>query len=77
MLAVRSLALKFFNSVFLHKSVADFWPTVSCGILSYDMSRTQSIMRVATTASPVSQFFLARVRLIHMILHPHAEVIAV
>lgn len=36
------------------KAVADFWPLVSCGLLGYSMSRTQSIMRVATTASPVS-----------------------
>lgn len=36
------------------KLVQDFWPTVSFGLLGYDMSRTQSIMRVASTASPVS-----------------------
>ena len=36
------------------KAVQDFWPWVSCGLLGYDMSRSQSIMRVATTASPVS-----------------------
>jgi len=36
------------------KLVQDFWPRVSFGMLGYDMSRTQSIMRVATTASPVS-----------------------
>ena len=36
------------------KRVADFWPTVSCGYLGYDTSRTHSIMRIATTASPVS-----------------------
>ena len=36
------------------KSVQDFWPSVSFGLLGYDMSRTQSIMRIATTASPVS-----------------------
>jgi len=36
------------------KTVQDFWPTVSCGLLKYDMSRTHSIMRIATTASPVS-----------------------
>ena len=36
------------------KAVQDFWPRVSCGLLGYDMSRTQSIMRIATTASPVS-----------------------
>jgi len=36
------------------KAVQDFWPAVSCRLLGYDMSRTQSIMRIATTASPVS-----------------------
>jgi hypothetical protein len=36
------------------KSVQDFWPRVSFGLLGYDMSRSQSIMRIATTASPVS-----------------------
>ncbi len=36
------------------KSVADFWKDSTFGIFQYDMSRTQSIMRVATTASPVS-----------------------
>merc|ERR1712005_8599 len=36
------------------QSVQDFWKTVSLGLFSYAMSRTQSIMRIATTASPVS-----------------------
>ena len=36
------------------KTVQDFWPKVSFGLLKYDMSRTHSIMRIATTASPVS-----------------------
>ena len=36
------------------KRVADWWPRASFGLLQYDMSRSQSIMRVATTASPVS-----------------------
>ena len=36
------------------KEVQDWWAAVSLGLLGYDMSRTQSIMRVATTASPVS-----------------------
>jgi len=36
------------------KRVQDFWPRVSFGLLGYDMSRSQSIMRIATTASPVS-----------------------
>lgn len=34
--------------------VRDFWPMVSGGLLGYDMARSQSIMRVASTASPVS-----------------------
>ena len=38
----------------LGKAVQDFWPRASCGLLGYDMSRTQSIMRVASTAAPVS-----------------------
>ena len=36
------------------KRVADFWPSVSFGYLNYETSRTHSIMRIATTASPVS-----------------------
>ena len=36
------------------KTVADWWPRASLGLLRYDISRSQSIMRVATTASPVS-----------------------
>ena len=36
------------------KRVQDFWPAVSFGLLGYDMGRSQSIMRIATTASPVS-----------------------
>jgi len=38
----------------LAKKVQDWWPVASFGIFRYDMSRTQSIMRIATTASPVS-----------------------
>ena len=38
----------------LGKRVADFWRVVSFGLLAYDTSRTHSIMRIATTASPVS-----------------------
>ena len=38
----------------LGKAVADFWKRVSFGLLAYDTSRTHSIMRIATTASPVS-----------------------
>ena len=36
------------------KAVQDFWPRVSCGLLGYDMSRSQSMLRVASTAAPVS-----------------------
>ena len=36
------------------RRVERFWYVVSGGLLAYDMSRTQSIMRIATTASPVS-----------------------
>lgn len=50
------------------KAVADFWPRVSCGILRYDMSRSQSIMRVATTASPVAGTEV-RDRLVEIQLH--------
>ena len=35
------------------KKVQDWWPRMSCGMLGYDMSRSHSIMRIATTASPV------------------------
>ena len=34
--------------------VQQFFPRVSCGYLGYRMDRTHSIMRIATTASPVS-----------------------
>ena len=34
--------------------VQQFWPAVSLGYLGYRMDRTHSIMRIATTASPVS-----------------------
>ena len=40
--------------VLFHKmarDVQDFWPVVSLGLLGYDMSRSHSIMRIATTAS--------------------------
>jgi hypothetical protein len=36
------------------KRVADFFPKYSLGMMSYDMSKSHSIMRIATTASPVS-----------------------
>ena len=36
------------------KTVADFWPRASCGYLGYRIERSQSNMRIATTASPVS-----------------------
>eukprot|EP00963_Diacronema_lutheri_P013531 scaffold2639_cov361-Pavlova_lutheri.AAC.3 len=35
-------------------TVQQFWKYVSFGFLTYDMSSTHSVMRVATTASPVS-----------------------
>jgi hypothetical protein len=34
--------------------VQDWWSAVSFGILAYRMDRTHSIMRIATTASPIS-----------------------
>lgn len=34
--------------------VQRFFPRISCGLLGYRMDRTHSIMRIATTASPVS-----------------------
>ena len=36
------------------KRVQEFWRLASFGLLSYNMDRTHSVMRVATTASPVS-----------------------
>lgn len=38
----------------LGKRVQDFFPKISFGLLGYRMDRTHSIMRIATTASPVS-----------------------
>lgn len=49
----------------MSKRVQDFWPAVSFGYLGYDMSRTHSIMRIATTASPVSGAEV-RDRMVHM-----------
>eukprot|EP00957_Ditylum_brightwellii_P203244 15333864-Ditylum_brightwellii.AAC.1 len=34
--------------------VQSFFPRISFGLLGYRMDRTHSIMRIATTASPVS-----------------------
>ncbi|KAK3270697.1 hypothetical protein CYMTET_20918 [Cymbomonas tetramitiformis] len=34
--------------------VQNFWPRVSLGFLGYNMARTQSCMRIATTSSPVT-----------------------
>lgn len=34
--------------------VQTFFPKISLGLLGYRMDRTHSIMRIATTASPVS-----------------------
>lgn len=36
------------------KRVQDFFPKYSLGLMGYKMERTHSIMRIATTASPVS-----------------------
>jgi CRISPR/Cas system-associated endonuclease Cas3-HD len=36
------------------KRVQDFFSTISFGLWGYRMDRTHSIMRIATTASPVS-----------------------
>jgi len=36
------------------KRVQDFFPKISFGLLGYRMDRTHSIMRIATTASPIS-----------------------
>ena len=36
------------------KTVADWWPRWTCGLFRYRIDRTHSIMRIATTASPVS-----------------------
>eukprot|EP00613_Pedinella_sp_CCMP2098_P067037 CAMPEP_0171988882 /NCGR_PEP_ID=MMETSP0993-20121228/276127_1 /TAXON_ID=483369 /ORGANISM="non described non described, Strain CCMP2098" /LENGTH=1339 /DNA_ID=CAMNT_0012641859 /DNA_START=956 /DNA_END=4976 /DNA_ORIENTATION=- len=36
------------------KRVRDFWTNASFGLLGYEIDRTHSIMRIATTASPVS-----------------------
>ena len=49
------------------KRVQDFWPAWTAGCLGYDMSRTHSIMRIATTASPVSGAEV-RDRMVHMTL---------
>ena len=38
----------------LGKRVQDFWPAWTFGYLGYRIDRTHSIMRIATTASPVS-----------------------
>eukprot|EP00873_Tetraselmis_striata_P038273 jgi/Tetstr1/458537/TSEL_044940.t1 len=35
------------------RTVADFWPVVSFGLLGYGIERSHSVMRIATTASPV------------------------
>merc|ERR1712196_635893 len=36
------------------KTVADWWPFWTLGLFRYRIDRTHSIMRIATTASPVS-----------------------
>ena len=47
------------------RTVQGFWTRVSGGVLGYDMSRTHSIMRIATTASPVSGAAV-RSRILHL-----------
>ena len=66
-----------FMVIFYHmgKRVQDFWPAVSLGLLGYDMSRTQSIMRVATTASPVSGMEV-RERILHLSEEEHRKAAA-
>jgi hypothetical protein len=56
--------------VLLHaqaKLVQDFWPAATCGVFKYDMSRSQSVMRIATTASPVPGMEL-RARVLEILL---------
>ena len=36
------------------KRVQSFFPRMSCGLLGYRIDRTHSVMRIATTASPIS-----------------------
>ena len=38
----------------LGRTVADWWPFWTLGVFRYRIDRTHSIMRIATTASPVS-----------------------
>ena len=47
------------------KDVMDFWTKNTFGILGYEMDRTHSIMRIATTASPVSGAAL-RLRMVEL-----------
>ena len=47
------------------RKVEAFWRFASLGVLAYDMSRSHSIMRIATTASPVSGSEV-RDRLVHL-----------
>ena len=49
------------------KTVADWWPRWTCGLFRYRIDRTHSIMRIATTASPVSGAEL-RERMRHLAL---------
>ena len=43
----------------------DFWPRVSLGYLHYAMDRTQSIVRIATTAAPVTAMDVRALMLVH------------
>jgi hypothetical protein len=47
------------------KTVMDFWPRVSFGCLRYSMDRTQSIVRIATTAAPVTAMDVRALMLVH------------
>ena len=47
------------------KTVMDFWPRVSFGWLRYSMDRTQSIVRIATTAAPITAMDVRALMLIH------------
>ena len=51
----------------LGQTVADWWPRWTLGLFKYRIDRTHSIMRIATTASPVSGAEV-RDRMFHMAL---------
>jgi len=45
---------KILDPLLINSRVQQFFPNISFGYLGYRMDRTHSIMRIATTASPVS-----------------------